>query len=362
MSASTNSSTSPDAHLWITILAGGSGTRFWPLSTPGRPKQLLPLAGENPLILDTLERARGIAPENRIRILTGSHLVAPFQEALQPLDPATFMVEPQARGTAPVLTWAAWALSQDDPDAVIVSLHADHAIQPWKVFQDLIRSAGIFAFHNRNLFTVAVPPTRPETGYGYIRPGEDLPGGEGLDAFQVESFVEKPDRDTAEEYLEAGYLWNSGIFIWRADVFLEEVRNVAPELARLLPLLESGKVEAFFQESPNISVDEAILERSRRVASFRATFQWDDVGAWEALCRTCTPDGEGNVRIGSVHLKDARNNIVLAEEGDVVLFGVEDLAVVKSGDVVLVARRDRTPELKALLKELPSNLRNPDGS
>jgi mannose-1-phosphate guanylyltransferase len=301
----------PDPHLWVTILAGGSGTRFWPLSTPSRPKQLLPLAGSQPLIRDTLDRALGVVPLPRIRILTGEHLVAPFHDALEGLALAQFMVEPEAKGTGPVLTWAAWTLLQEDPDAVLISLHADHAIESWDAFRAAIRGAGAFAGTQDYLFTVAVPPTRPETGYGYLQPGEALPNQEGLAAFLVRSFVEKPDRETAQSYLDAGYLWNSGIFVWKASIFLEEVRAVAPELGKLLPLLEGGDTEGFFREAPNISVDEAILERSGRVASVRATFGWDDVGSWEALCRTCPSDPEGNVTLGAVHLVDARENIAI---------------------------------------------------
>jgi mannose-1-phosphate guanylyltransferase len=207
---------------------------------------------------------------------------------------------------------------------------------------------------------VAVPPTRPETGYGYIEPGEPLEEIPGVEAFRVRSFVEKPDRETAERYVAQGFLWNSGIFLWKAVTFLEEVRRVTPELASLLPYLERSDVEGFFREAPVLSVDEGVLERSARVASLRATFQWDDVGAWEALGRTRGRDEAGNVALGSLHAVDARNNIVMAEEGAVVLFGVEDLVVVRSGEVVMVADRHRTPELKTLLKSLPSHLRDPD--
>lgn len=276
------------------------------------------------------------------------------------MEPTRFLVEPEAKGTGPVLTWAAWSLLQEDPEAVVVSLHADHAIEPWDEFQELIRRAGNLAQTQPNLFTVAVPPDRPETGYGYIRPGETLTVDGNVDAFRVSSFVEKPDLDTAQLYLEAGYLWNSGIFLWRADLFLEEVKAVAPELGDLLPFLEAGNVERFFREAPNVSVDEAVLERSHRVASIRATFAWDDVGSWEALCRTCPGDGAGNVALGSVHLEDARENIVMVEEGEAVLFGVEGLVVVRSGDILLVADRKRAGELKALLKSLPDHLRDPE--
>ncbi|MFC1574642.1 mannose-1-phosphate guanylyltransferase [Gemmatimonadota bacterium] len=360
MPASKNSSISPDPHLWITILAGGAGTRFWPVSTPRRPKQLLPLAGRNALIQDTVERAQELASEDRIRILTGAHLLLPFQEALGGLASSSFLVEPQAKGTGPVLAWAAWTLHREDPDAVLVSLHADHAIRPVGAFQALMRVGSEMAREMDLLFTVAVPPTRPETGYGYIHPGETLPWEGEVEAFRVKSFVEKPDGPTAEEYVEAGYFWNSGIFLWKASVFLDEVRAVAPELASLLPLLEAGDVEGFFREAPVISVDEAVLERSTRVASVRATFQWDDVGAWEALSRTLPKDGNRNAVVGSAHLLDSSENIVMAEQGEVVLFGVEGLVVVRSGDIVLVADRRRTPDLKALLEALPPHLRDPD--
>lgn len=361
MPESTNSSRGPDPHLWITILAGGAGTRFWPVSTPNRPKQLLPLAGDRPLIRETVERALGIVPPARIRILTGGHLLEPFQEVLRGLESPRFMVEPQPRGTAPVLIWAAWTLSKEDPEAVLVSLHADHAIEPAEAFQTLIRTASDLARRERRLFTVSVAPTRPETGYGYIRPGDPLDTAqEQLKAFRVRSFIEKPDLETARRYLKEGFLWNSGIFLWRADVFLEEVRSVAPELDRLVPLLEAGDVDAFFHEAPSISVDEAILERSHRVASVRATFSWDDVGSWEALCRTCPTDEEGNVTLGEVHMVEARNNIVMTDDGRTVLFGVEGLVVVRSGGIVLVADRARTPELKSLLDALPPTLKDPD--
>jgi mannose-1-phosphate guanylyltransferase len=317
-----------------------------------------------PLIRETLDRVRGLAPESRIRILTGDRLMGPFREALEELGPDSFLVEPQARGTGPVLVWAAWTLLREDPDAIMVSLHADHAIEPKKAFRDLIRRGISVAGRVDALFTVAVPPTRPETGYGYIRLGEVLSPDPGVDPgdeiFRVHNFVEKPDLETANEYLEAGYLWNSGIFLWRASLFLEEVRAVAPELDELIPLLEKGDVDGFFRAAPIISVDEAVLERSSRVASIRATFHWDDVGSWEAVARTRSRDPDGNVLLGAVEAVDSAENIVLAEAGTVVLFGVEGLAIVRSGDIVLVADRSRTPDLKSLLKHLPLELLDPD--
>jgi mannose-1-phosphate guanylyltransferase len=314
----------------------------------------------DPLIVETMDRAREVAPMDRIRILTGQHLLGPFREALGELAPSVFMVEPVAKGTAPVLVWAAWCIRKEDPEAVLVSLHADHAIQPREAFHSLLREGADLARAIPALFTIAVEPTRPETGYGYIQPGSPLSWDGAARAFRVKRFVEKPNRETAREYVSAGYLWNSGIFLWKASVFLTEVEKVAPELHRLIPLLEAGKTEDFFREAPFVSVDEAVLERSSEVASLRATFQWDDVGAWEALARTRTPDAEGNVLLGRAMAVESAENIVLVEEGTAVLFGVEGLVVVRSGDRVLVARRDRTPELKSLLKALPPEVRDPE--
>jgi mannose-1-phosphate guanylyltransferase len=310
--------------------------------------------------VETVERARGLVEEDRIRILTGRHLVGPFQEALGDVGPSLFLVEPLAKGTGPVLVWAAWHIRQEDPDAVLVSLHADHAIQPQESFRSLIRDGAELARTTPALFTVAVEPTCPETGYGYIQPGPSIPWEGSAEAFQVKSFVEKPDGETARKYLSAGYLWNSGIFLWRASAFLDEVEKVAPELHRLIPLLESGRIEDFFREAPTISVDEAVLERSSEVASLRANFQWDDVGAWEALARTREADSEGNVLLGPAWAVESEDNIVLMEEGTAVLFGVEGLVVVRSGNRILVTRRTRTSDLKSLLEALPPELNDPE--
>lgn len=271
-----------------------------------------------------------------------------------------YMVEPEAKGTGPVLAWAAWSLAKHDPHAVMVSLHADHAIQPTDAFKRLVEWGASLARESERLLTVAVPPDRPETGFGYINPGEVLEADGPHKAFEVQSFVEKPDQETAREYLEDGFLWNSGIFLWKASTFLDQLRAVAPELAGPLRRLEGGDVEGFFREAPNISVDEAILERSPRVGTIRATFAWDDIGTWEALRRIRTRDGHDNVLVGAVHAKDAAGNVAFVDNGRVVLFGVEDLVVVRSGDITLVTNRSRSGELKTLLGDLPLEFKDPD--
>lgn len=359
MPESTRSSKGTDPHVYVTVLAGGIGSRFWPASTPGRPKQLLPLASDEPLIVDTVNRALGLVPEERIRILASDHLTNLIRKALPDLGRQAFMVEPQARGTGPVLAWAAWEIAKIDPAAVIVSLHADHIIKPKAAFLQLLRDAAGLAQETGRLFTVSVLPSRPETGYGYIEPGAPLVAPAGVRAFVVGAFHEKPDLETAHHYIDEGHFWNSGIFVWTAAAFLSEVKRVAPEIGDLLPLIDDKSAEAFFAEVPNLTVDVAVLERSTRVASVTATFDWDDVGSWEGLTRSREADSNGNVVVGSGHVVEGKKNVIYVESGTVVTFGVDGLVVVQCGDITLVTTAARAPDLKQLLEKLPTSVSQP---
>ena len=359
MPESTRSSKGTDPHVYVTVLAGGTGSRFWPASTPGRPKQLLPLASDEPLLVDTVNRALGLVPEERIRILASNHLTELILEVLPSLGREAFLVEPQARGTGPVLAWAAWEIAKVDPEAVLISLHADHIIEPKAAFLHLLRDAAGLAQETGRLFTVSVLPSRPETGYGYIELGEPLVAPAGVRAFEVGTFHEKPDVQTAHRYIDKGYFWNSGIFVWTASAFLDEIESVAPEIGDLLPLIDDESPEAFFAQVPNLTVDVAVLERSTRVASVTATFDWDDVGSWEGLKRSREADSDGNVVVGSGHIVDGMRNVIYAEGGTVATFGVDDLVVVQCGKITLVTTTERAPDLKRLLAQLPSSVHGP---
>ena len=341
--------------LWVTVLAGGSGLRFWPMSRPDRPKQLLPLGSARPLVAATLDRTRGLAPPERTRILAGEHLVAPIRE-ITGLPPNAFLVEPRARGTGPVLAWAAWELTRADPAAVMVSLHSDHIVAPASSFRDAIRAAAEIAVREDLLMTIAVPPDRPDTGYGYLLPGAPLEAPPGHRAYRVRAFAEKPDAATAARYVADGYRWNSGIFVWPAATFLREIHAHAPGIASALPLLEEGRVRRFFDEVRPISVDEGVLERSGRVGSIDANFAWDDMGTWEAFARHGRADADGNVAQGDVHLVDARRNVALAESGRVVVLGADDLLVVRTDGETLVMPRARAAEIKRYLSQLPARV------
>jgi mannose-1-phosphate guanylyltransferase len=333
-----------DGHVWVVVLAGGIGSRFWPVSTPERPKQLLPLASERPLIVDTIDRARALTDAGHVRILAGEHLARPFRAALTDLPDDAYWVEPRARGTAPVLAWAARKLVDIDPDAVMVSLHADHVIEPMEAFRDTVAAAVEVASRDELLVCVGAVPDRVETGYGHVEPGEPIAAPGGARAYRVRAFHEKPDRDTARRYVDAGYLWNTGIFVWKASVLLDEIE-------RRLPLIEQSDA-AFFDAVPESVIDRAVMERSERVATVAASFTWDDVGSWEALSRTRESDASGNVTIGEARAVDSSGNVVFAEAGSVVLFGVEDLVVVRTADTTLVLPRDRAADLKTLLGQL----------
>jgi mannose-1-phosphate guanylyltransferase len=345
------------------------GSRFWPASTPARPKQILPLASGQPLIQDTVQRILPLVPQERLRILTGAHLAEPILGAVPGLEPGNFLLEPRAAGTAPVLAWAAAELERRDPDAVMISLHADHVIHPPEAFRALLADTAELAVTHGRLFTIGANPTRPETGYGYIQVGAPLAElePERLETFprtpgyEVAAFREKPDRATAQEYVASGrYLWNTGLFIWRAADLLDQLERHTRELAELIPVLREGGTEEFFRRAPTLSIDEGLLERSDRVGVVRATFEWDDVGAWDALYRTRPTDAQGNVAIGEAYPVDSRGTALYADDGPVVAFGVEDLVVVRTGGVTFVAHRDRVPELKTLLAALPERLRTLD--
>jgi len=340
-----------DDHVWVVVLAGGIGSRFWPVSTPARPKQLLPLASERPLIVDTMDRARALVPQERVRILAGEHLAAPFQAAMGDVPAETYWIEPRARGTGPVLAWAAKRLTELDPDAVMVSLHADHLIEPLDAYRETVAAAVEVAARDELLVCVGVPPNRVETGYGHVEPGASIEVGGGAKAYRVRAFHEKPDAETARRYMDAGYLWNTGIFVWKASVLLDELERHAPEIASYMPLLDEGD-GAFFDAVPVSVIDRAAMERSERVATVAATFTWDDVGSWEALSRTRDGDAAGNVVVGQARTVEAGGNVVFSEEGSVVLFGVDDLVVVRTGETTMVLPRERAADLKTLLAAL----------
>lgn len=231
----------------------------------------------------------------------------------------------------------------------MISLHADHLISPFEAFAETIERAKCAARERGSLVCLGITPTRAETGYGYVEAGAPVSDG----VRTVNRFIEKPELEAARTYLDSGrHLWNTGIFVWRAADFLVAVERWCEEIAPALPALAKDDVEKFFADVRPVSVDIGVLERADNVETATATFEWDDLGTWEAIARTREADSSGNFTSGLVRVIDGSNNIVWSEAGRVVLFGVEDLVVVKSGDETLVMRRDLAPQLKKVLERL----------
>lgn len=338
---------------WATVLAGGSGTRFWPLSTVDLPKQFLPLDGDEPLIVKTVRRLSGLVDPARILVVTGGRYAARTRALLPDLAPEQILAEPRAASTAPALAWATAVARAQDPSAVMLSMHADWHVGDAAAFRAAARRAVEIAETHDVLVTVGIAPSRPEPGYGYIVPGETLAPG----AHRVTRFVEKPDAAQAGALIAQGALWNSGLFAWRAERFVAEIETVAPELAPHLGHLARGEIEAFFANVTPVPVDTALFERSPRVAVVPAQFDWDDVGTWSALLRVRPRDPGGNVVRGHGAARDASNCVLWAQEGAIVAYGVADLVVVHANGVTLVTTHAGAAELKQLLVTLPPELR-----
>ena len=334
--------------IWAAILAGGSGTRFWPLSTPERPKQLLPLTGDRPLLAQAVARLRGLVPPEHVLILTGPSLVEGVAATVPEVPEANIFAEPRAASTAPALAWAAHWIVKHDPGGQMLSLHADWAVGDDTAFRAAAGHALSIAAEQDVLVTVGVKPTRNETGYGYIVPGEPLGG-----AHTVKRFVEKPSPARAALLRRRGALWNSGLFAWGAARFLGEAGAYAKELAAGWSALNAGDAPRFFGAVTPVAVDVAVLERTKRLAVVTGTFPWDDIGSWDALLRIRRRDAQGNVTVGNVTLgDDVRNSVVWSENERIAVTGVEDMVVVRANGQTLVMPTGRADRLKELVQRL----------
>ncbi|TVR01411.1 MAG: mannose-1-phosphate guanylyltransferase [Deltaproteobacteria bacterium] len=341
------------------IIAGGAGTRFWPLSRARRPKQLLPIVGERPLIADTIDRLDGLVRPEDIWVVTHGGLRDSVSAAAPMLRSSRILTEPEPRNTAAAIAFAASVIREDRGDAeVIAILPADHFIRDGARFRAAAeKAAGAAA--TGSLVVLGVEPTRPETGYGYIRSG--LPAEDGL--ADVEAFVEKPDRQRALSWLADGqYLWNSGMLFTRVDALLAAVARYLPDLSSGLPDVlaahRAGDGEALasaYASLPDISIDYGVLERSEGIRVLPVSFGWSDVGHWDALPEIRETDREGNVRLGDVVALDCTDCVLVGHDQRVLAaVGLRGMVVVDSEDALLVAPRDRVQEVRAVVERLKS--------
>jgi mannose-1-phosphate guanylyltransferase len=309
--------------------------------------------GDRPLLAQAVDRLEGLVPPERVLVITGSRLLEETRLLLDTVPGDNILGEPRAASTAPALAWATVVARARDPEAVILSLHADWHVGDDGAFRHAAARALDVAQQHDVLVTVGIVPTRPEVGYGYILPGEELRG----DARRVKRFIEKPERGIAQQLIDDGALWNSGLFAWTADRFHAETQACAPEIAPHIPLIEAGDVNGFFNAVTPIAVDLSHFERSDRVAVVPGDFPWDDVGTWSALRRVRATDADENVIVGDATVRDCHGCVVWAEDGPVILDGIQDLVIVRARGRTLITTTERAARLKDLLETLPENIR-----
>ncbi|OGT99289.1 MAG: mannose-1-phosphate guanylyltransferase [Geobacteraceae bacterium GWB2_52_12] len=353
--------------MYIVILAGGSGTRFWPLSRAARPKQLISITGDRSMLQRTVERILPLNPD-RILVVTNHLQSTETKRQMQQYDsvPIDVIAEPAARNTAAAIGLAAALIAARDPSGIMAVLPADHFIKNEKMLRDTLAFAGEAA-NSGNLITLGILPSRPETGYGYIEADMNTAREEhGQGPFTVRRFIEKPPLTDAIRYLDEGnFFWNSGMFIWRADAILAELQAYMPSLhQKLLQLLPSGtpweqaenseRIAALYQDIENISIDYGVMEKSSRVQMVPVEMGWSDVGSWSALPEVVEPDSSGNICINAAaHIDVDSSGCLIYSDGRVVAtVGVQNIVVVSTPDALLVCDRDRCQDVKKVVEQL----------
>lgn len=350
--------------LHAVIMAGGSGTRFWPVSRNARPKQVLDLAGSRTMIQATVDRLGNLTSADRTLVVTNRRLVDEICRQLPDLPASGVIGEPCKRDTAPCIGLAAALVSRDDPEALIAVMPADHVIEPTAEFQRAIRhAANLVEEQPSRIVTFGIRPTYPAESFGYIERGDTVDvTGDAPATFRVLRFREKPSATTAQEYLAAGnFYWNSGIFVWKAQTILDALTKYEPEMmAHLNSIAESAGTADFeavldreFAEINGKSIDYAVMEHYEDVVVVEAPFRWDDVGSWQSLARLRGPDDSGNTIAGK-HLGIRTNNSIIRGDDDhlIVTIGLDDCIVVHTPDATLVAHKDQEEAVRDVVKQL----------
>ncbi len=353
--------------LHAVIMAGGSGTRFWPESRRSRPKQLLPILGGQAMLAETVARAQPLIPDARVWIVTNALQEAGVREACPSVPADQVLVEPCARNTAACVAFAAASVFAVDPDATLAVLPADHAIRPADQFQRSLEAGAKVAQDPGTLVTFGIEPNHPATGYGYIRQGKEVCEESGLQVYAVDAFAEKPSEARAQAFLDEGvYLWNAGIFVWRADSILNAFARHQLEIhTAIRAIVDSGSspqeraatLAELYPDLPALPVDIAILERDDKVRVLRAPYHWSDVGSWRALYEELEQDQNGNVAVlphgGQLLAEDASGVLAYSRlPKTIAVLGMQDVVVVHTEDAVLIAPRERAEEVKRFVDRL----------
>lgn len=351
-----------NSHCYGMILAGGSGTRLWPLSTQAQPKQFLRLGGNDSLYEQTAKRLQAFLSPEHIGVIASQKYQRAFADTSIKLNENLKIWEPEAKNTAPALALAAFVLQQRDPEAVMGVFPADHHIHPkqWPAFSHEIELAYEIAVREKCIVTLGIQPSSAHTGYGYIEAGEKSLL-HGAPYYQVKAFHEKPNLLVAKKYLEASnYYWNSGMFIWPVEVFWQEISRYQPKMAKLFRDLAAkyqqkdftAAVTKVFNELDNISIDYALLEYSKRVQVIPVSFEWDDIGALNSFDKILPRDLNENHAQGKILSLNAKHNIVVSTEKPIALIGVDDLIVIEGEKGIIVAKKDQAQDVKQIVEQL----------
>jgi mannose-1-phosphate guanylyltransferase len=350
---------------YAVIMAGGGGTRLWPISRKERPKQLLPLLGQDTLFQGTVKRLENLFPPERILVVTVEEQAQEMKVQAPEIPEDNYLIEPAPRGTASVVGLAAAVLQKRDPNAAMAILPSDHFIRNVDLFHYLLNAAFDVA-DDGYLVTLGITPTAPSTAYGYIQQGESLDGGYRYPVYGVKRFKEKPDEQTAQQLLRTGdHSWNSGMFIWRVDAIMSEIQRQMPPLGTALGTITSAwgtpnqnkVMESTWLDLKNETVDYGIMENAERVAVLPAGgLGWSDVGMWSSLFEVLLPDMNGNIATnGNLHLAhETHNTLVYGGNGErlIVTIGVDDMVIVDGGDVLMVCKTDQSQKVKEIVEHL----------
>jgi mannose-1-phosphate guanylyltransferase len=351
--------------IYALILAGGSGERFWPLSRRNRPKQLLRLVSERTLLEETIARLDGFVPSERILILTNVEQEKAVRDLLKGFPKENIVAEPAKRDTAAAVALGAGWVAARDHSATMLAFPADHVIADRAAFQETMKTAAAAAEETGALVTIGIKPTWACPGFGYIEQGEPvrLRGDGNIAVHRVVRFREKPNVDLAESFLRKGnFRWNAGMFVWSVPTVLSEFNRHAPELADFISQVRSSKdlnkiLDEHFAKLPRISFDYAIMEKAERVLVVEASFDWDDVGSWQAVARYFKNDEHGNAANTALIALDSSDNVIFNDgETTVALLGVHNLIVVRTADAILICHRHQAEKIKNLVGKLPPEL------
>lgn len=354
--------------LSIVIMAGGAGTRFWPLSTEKRPKQFLKLFGERSLLQKSYDRVASLVPPDRILVLTSKAFTGLVKEQLPEIPEENIIGEPMRRDTAAAVALAALLCNKRFGNTVTAIMTADHIIEPVELFQKTLLSAALAAAREPSLYTIGIKPSYPATGFGYLECSDALFDHKGIKHYRLDQFKEKPDIDTAESYLKSErFLWNSGMFVWQCNAILDAFKTHLPShLHYLEKAIEaygsegwSSALEKAFEPLDKISIDFAIMEKAEDVRCVAAGFSWSDVGGWLALEEFLGSDEEGNHHSCNLETFDAKSNLVFSEDSKetVALVGVNNLIVIRAGDRTLIVDKDRAEDIKKLVAWMDDSLK-----